>query len=67
MTDALSLIRDYTINKKEIEVRDGLVYLGDFCWDVKIKGSKLQIISIQKRAIKNHIQGHDYNHKDKVR
>ena len=37
MTDALSLIRDYTINKKEIEVRDGLVYLGDFCWDIKSK------------------------------
>lgn len=37
MTDALSLIRDATINKKDIEVREGLVYLGDFCWDVKSK------------------------------
>ena len=37
MTDSLSLIRDYTINKKEIEVREGLVYLGDFCWDVHSK------------------------------
>ena len=35
MTDALSLIREYTIAKKQIEKRDGLVYLGDFCWDLK--------------------------------
>lgn len=36
MTDALSLIRDYTLQKKEIETKDGLVYLGDFVWDVKV-------------------------------
>lgn len=35
MSDALSLIREYTIAKKTIEKRDGLVYLGDFCWDLK--------------------------------
>ena len=35
MTDALTLIRQYTIGKKLIESRDGLVFLGDFCWDIK--------------------------------
>lgn len=37
MTDALSLIREYTVQKKEIDVREGLVFLGDFVWDVKAK------------------------------
>jgi len=31
------LIRDYTLQKKEIETKDGLVYLGDFVWDVKVR------------------------------
>ena len=35
MTDALTLIRQYTIAKKQIESRDNLVFLGDFCWDIK--------------------------------
>lgn len=37
MADALSLLREYNINKRAIQEHDGLIQLGDFQWPKDIK------------------------------